>query len=331
MEYPYYQNYVTKKEIKANFKKLQTLPSILIKPRREDCRIQVSVKTDNISKITDYFSEKCRVQCSFKNKPPPIEKFKKLRNNPIFREGGYMKIEQFLYDNARGCNNFDVKVVLSVLRYFKPKRMLDFSAGWGDRLIGAMAYGCEYDGVDPSECLHPKYQEMISTLLPPSKRGKYRMFKTGFEDFTSSSVPFTSSKREESQSKRKKEESQSKRKKEEKKYDLVFTSPPFFDLEVYEKSKNQSIDKFNTLEKWKQNFLFPAMEKSVSALEINGHLVIYVSDYTTESGKRIQYVRDMKRKVRELGMTYQGNVCFSNADDLNRVRVIYVWKKLTSS
>ena len=317
MEYPYYENYVTKKEIKENFKNLQTLPSILIKPRREDCRIQMAVKTDDISKITDYFSEKCRVQCSFKNKPPPIEKFKKLQNNPIFREGGYTKIEQFLYDNARGCNNFDVKVVLSVLRYFKPKRMLDFSAGWGDRLIGAMAYGCDYDGVDPSECLHPKYQEMISTLLPPSKRGKYRMFKTGFEDFTSSSTAFTSSKRNGS-------------KKGEKKYDLVFTSPPFFDLEVYENEKSQSISKFNTLEKWKQNFLIPAMEKSVSALEMNGHLVIYVSDYTTESGKRIQYVRDMKRKVRELGMTYQGNVCFSNKDDLNRVRVIYFWKKLTS-
>tara|TARA_B110000211_G_C13968926_1_gene504045 strand:+ start:129 stop:1079 length:951 start_codon:yes stop_codon:yes gene_type:complete len=316
MEYPYYENYVTKKEIKENFKNLQTLPSILIKPRREDCRIQMAVKTDDISKITDYFSEKCRVQCSFKNKPPPIEKFKKLQNNPIFREGGYTKIEQFLYDNARGCNNFDVKVVLSVLRYFKPKRMLDFSAGWGDRLIGAMAYGCDYDGVDPSECLHPKYQEMISTLLPPSKRGKYRMFKTGFEDFQ---IPSSFG------------NMNSKKLGKEKKYDLVFTSPPFFDLEVYENEKSQSISKFNTLEKWKQNFLIPAMEKSVSALETNGHLVIYVSDYTTESGKRIQYVRDMKRKVRELGMTYQGNVCFSNKDDLNRVRVIYVWKKLTSS
>ena len=75
----------------------------------------------------------------------------------------------------------------------------------------------------------------------------------------------------------------------EKKYDLVFTSPPFFDLEVYENEKSQSISKFNTLEKWKQNFLIPAMEKSVSALEMNGHLVIYVSDYTTESGKKIKY------------------------------------------
>ena len=28
MEYPYYENYVTKKEIKSNFKKLQTLSSI---------------------------------------------------------------------------------------------------------------------------------------------------------------------------------------------------------------------------------------------------------------------------------------------------------------
>ena len=327
MGYPYYKNYVTKKEIKANFKKLQTLPSILIKPRREDCRIQMAVKTDQLSKITDYFSEKCRVQCSFKNKLPPIEKFKQLQNNPIFREGGYMKIEEFLYQNARGCNNFDVKVVLSVLRYFKPKRMLDFSAGWGDRLIGAMAYGCEYDGVDPSQCLHPKYQEMISTLLPPSKRGKYRMFQTGFEDFTSSSVSFSLEVNEKKRGESKRGES----KRGERKYDLVFTSPPFFDLEVYEKSKNQSIDKFNTLEKWKHNFLFPAMEKSVSTLEMNGHLVIYVSDYTTESGKRIQYVRDMKQKVRQLGMTYQGNICFSNKDDLNRVRVIYVWKKLPSS
>ena len=38
-------------------------------------------------------------------------------------------------------------------------------------------------------------------------------------------------------------------------YDLVFTSPPFL-VEVYENTKKQSVKKFNTVEKWKNDFYF---------------------------------------------------------------------------
>jgi len=298
MEYPYYKNYSDDEKIKQDFQKLIKLKSTLVRPRK-NCKIQISYQTDHLSKLTDYFTEECRVKCSFRKNLPPIEKYQQVKQL-VPKTNDYWKIEDFLYNHVRGCNNFDVKIVLQILRYFKPEKMLDFSSGWGDRLIGAIAYGCHYQGVDPSKCLHPKYKKIISTLVSKDKRKNYSVAKSGFENY----------------------------KIKEDEYDLVFTSPPFFDLEIYEDSKNQSINKFSTLEKWKNNFLFPAMEKSVKCLKEKGSLAIYIQNYTSESGKRIEYVQDMKNKIKDLGMSYQGNICFSNFSDLERPRIIYVWKKV---
>ena len=161
-----------------------------------------------------------------------------------------------------------------------------------------MAYGCEYTGVDPSECMQPKYKEMIN-FLKPNKGDNYKVHKKGFEDF--------------------------KVKKDY--YDLVFTSPPFFDLEVYENVSSQSIKKFNTLEKWKKNFLFPSIKKSYKALKKGGHLALYINDYYKD-GKKYSYVRDMRKFIDKLEMKYMGTFNWVNVDSSRKIRDIYVWKKV---
>ena len=161
-----------------------------------------------------------------------------------------------------------------------------------------MAYGCEYTGVDPSECMQSKYKEMIR-FFKPKEQNRYVVHQKGFENF----------------------------KVKKNYYDLVFTSPPFFDLEVYENVSTQSINQFNTLEKWKKNFLFPAVKKSYKALRKGGHLAIYVNDYIKD-GKKYYYVRDMRRVINKLGMEYLGTFNWVNVEGSTKIRDIYVWKKV---
>ena len=300
MEYPYYKNYVTEEKIKKDFTRLKNMKSTLTRPTNRLCRLHILNTTDEITKITDYFSEECRVKCSFRKNPPPIQKFQDLKDNPVFDSRDYSEIEKYLYKNARGCNNFDVKVGFQIMKYLKPKHILDFSAGWGDRLIASMAYGCKYDGVDPSRCLHPKYKKMINSLVPESRRSHYKMHRKGFEDFNP----------------------------EKGKYDMVLTSPPFFDLEIYEDSKYQSTSKFTSFESWKENFLFTSLEKSVECLGPGGIVALYITDYTSGKGEKFRYVGDVKNKLSSLGMAYQGNICFSNVTSKTKIRIIYVWQKL---
>ena len=64
------------------------------------------------------------------------------------------------------------------------------------------------------------------------------------------------------------------------KYDLCFTSPPFFDLEVYETDNNsQSINKYKTMEDWERDFMVTLIEQNIKVLDNNGYFAIYIPEY----------------------------------------------------
>ena len=310
LEYPYRNLQITKKQMLNDFKKLKNYNPIIFKKfhkniTRYNNKIVIFKEDYNLNKelysITDYFSHKCRSRCIFnlredksiydlfqKNKKKILDEFNKKKLDIT-----YHNINEYLFNNFSQCTNFNNTVVVSVLKFFKPKTVLDFSAGWGDRLVGALAYDCEYLGVDPSNCMNPIYKKMINTLVNKDKRKNYKIIKDGFENV------------------------------EVKKnyYDLVFTSPPFFDLEVYEDSNNQSIEKFNTVDKWKKNFLFPSIKKSFDSLKKNKHLALYITDY-----KNNYHIKDMKDYIKyELGYKYEGNLYWTKNKKV--LRTIFIWKK----
>ena len=299
MEYPYYNNYVDKKKILEDFQKLKGYKPKIKNSIYQNSKVFFLENYNTINRITDYFSEDCRVKCSFKNNLPPIEKFKEIKDL-VKPNMSYDKIDKILYENIKNCSNLNATLIVSVFKFLKPKKVLDFSAGWGDRLIASMAYGCEYTGVDPSNCMHERYEKMIKTLGGKNKKD-YKVYKKGFEDF----------------------------KVEKSKYDLVFTSPPFFDLEIYEDSETQSVKRFNNIEDWKKSFLFPSLKKSFIGLQKEGYLAIYVSDYTL-NGKRVSYVNDMKNYIRKnLKVEYYGTINWQNTSNANNaIRKIYIWKKI---
>ena len=116
-----------------------------------------------INSLTDYFTEPCRIQCKFKKNISPLEYWTKNKNVILASlKKKHLKINNYnlreeMYLRNKPCNNFRISVCLEVLKLFKPKKWLDISAGWGDRLLSALLYTPLelYCGVDPNPCLHP--------------------------------------------------------------------------------------------------------------------------------------------------------------------------------
>jgi len=73
------------------------------------------------------------------------------------------------------CTHFRPIVASSVYQFFRAKRILDPSAGWGDRLIAVMANDenilC-YHAVDPNGTLSQRYQKIIDFF----EKYKYQIF-----------------------------------------------------------------------------------------------------------------------------------------------------------
>ena len=63
-------------------------------------------------------------------------------------------LREKVYEHVKECTQFKPSLAVAVLRLFHAERVLDFSAGWGDRLIGAIAAGVRtYHAWDPNTAL----------------------------------------------------------------------------------------------------------------------------------------------------------------------------------
>jgi hypothetical protein len=296
--FPFYNLFRDEKEVRRDFKRLREEEQ---EKEEKDhfFKIRLHKKSDlHLYKITDFFSEKCRIRCSFSGKKSPLQQFKnRIKHFEKIDFESYEDFDIYFRETVLNCSNFPVPVAVEIYKFFKPKRILDFSAGWGDRLIGALAYSkrIEYLGIDPSKCMKDIYKRIVRFFEANPK--KYRVIKKPFEDYQV----------------------------EEGYFDLVFTSPPFFNYEVYEKNKDQSIEKWKDGESWKTGFLFPALEKSYYSLRKGGHLVLYM-----ENLKGFSYLEEMKRCCYDLGFQFIGTIEWVNLEarrKKEKIRKSYVWKK----
>lgn len=294
--FPFYNHYHNLSDILENFKQLGEYQPDYVRDKRKKVLYKININFREVEKylrITDFFSEPARVACTFRDSISPLEFFKINKETIINSIGNcptYQEIDSYLWGRVKQCSNFNVVVCLSVLRYFKPKKWLDPSAGWGDRLIAAISFGCDYRATDPNHEMQQYYKKMINTLA--SDPSKYMITEEGFETADI----------------------------EREKYDLVFTSPPFFDLEKYDNDPKQSHIKFNSVDAWKEGFLYPLIIKSNNALVKKGHLALYISDY-----REARYVEDMKKFISTIPtLKFKGLICWQ-AD--SRERNIMVWEK----
>jgi 16S rRNA G966 N2-methylase RsmD len=176
---------------------------------------------------------------------------------------------------------------MTILNYFKPKSWLDISSGWGDRLLSAIFCKIKYyEGTDPNLDMHPCYENMIETFVSKSKQNNYIVHKNGFLE-----AQF-----------------------QKKDFDIVFSSPPFFTLEIYSQHKENSAIQFRTEKEWCDNFFIKSLIKSYNLLKTGGYMILYMG------GSR--YVMDSMHRLSNI-MDYKGIIYFYEKNP----RAMYVWQK----
>jgi len=122
------------------------------------------------------------------------------------------------------------------------KRILDFTMGWGGRLLGAHALNVEsYIGIDSNVELKQPYHNMVAFLKEREKTTNIQLF---FQDALTIDYSTLD-------------------------YDTVFTSPPYYDYEVYRHLKQYD---------WKNEFYDPLIKMTWKYLKKNGHYCLNVPE-----------------------------------------------------
>ena len=186
--------------------------------------------------------------------------------------------------------------MVALIRKFQLKRVLDFSAGRGSRLVAALATDIEYTGIDPDQSLHPAYQKIVETL--PSA-GKCRLICGKAQDYE---IDIGQD------------------------YDAVVTSPPYFNLEHYSNDPVQSTVEFPTLEQWLFGFLYPAIHRAAAALRKGGILCLNINDPGLRVANRQPFTDRVLVYVGKLGLEYLG--CIGCAERIDGpAQPIWIWRK----
>ncbi len=214
----------------------------------------------DIDQLTDYFTEVPRMEGrrSDRNISPmerwhnSIDLFKK-----VFQEKKIIsskEVRELIWKEKIECTSFKITLAFSIYQFFDRDRILDISAGWGDRLLSAIAYGktkdksvVTYTGFDPNLRLKPGHDQIIQTFGDENYKVIYEPFETNTYIL-------------------------------DKKYDIVFTSPPYFNLEIYDDSENQSVNKYQGFSSWLRNFLLKSVAHAWSSLDDDGVLALHIID-----------------------------------------------------
>ena len=160
--FPYQHNYLNKSTIRKIFNKLINYESVIEHNKYRVYNITflkeflfkgeptILVKSlyssDDFSILSDYFQEECRIRCKrYDQDLSPYDYWLQNKDKIIsyatknYGNSSPKNLREAIYNLTRECTSFRPTIVVSIVKMFNSNVILDFSAGWGDRLIGAMA------------------------------------------------------------------------------------------------------------------------------------------------------------------------------------------------
>ena len=185
------------------------------------------------------------------------------------------------------ASQFKPSIAKAFYDYFGSVNVLDFSAGWGDRLAG---FYCgettkSYVGIDPNTNNHPNYQRQVEF---------YKKHQTFFEQekkvdlipLPAEDVDFTKYKEH---------------------FDTVFTSPPYFNTEKYSEHDTQSFRRYSEIDSWNKDFLHKALGNIIPAMKTGGILAVNIADvYCAKKKGYLDICNPMNDFIKSQGLKYRG-------------------------
>jgi hypothetical protein len=184
---------------------------------------------------------------------------------------------------------FKPLTAMEIYSRFKPTSVLDFTMGWGGRLVGACALDVpNYIGIDSNKQLKEPYKKMVKLLKQLDSQTKIKlMFKDALK------VNYSNLD-----------------------YDCVLTSPPYYNVEIYEGMKAKSN------EIWDQEFYIPLFRETYKHLKKGGHYILNIPIDLYESVCiKIFGKADIKIPLKKKGHPK------NSYTEKNYTEFIYVWRK----
>jgi len=145
--------------------------------------------------------------------------------------------------------------------------LFDPCAGWGGRMLGTVASGWKYIGCEPNKKTYEHLLEIINFLDISSSVTLYNL---PYEELDLSLVG---------------------------EVDIVLTSPPYFNLELYSNEESQSYIKHSSYDDWMNNWYLPMITKNISILTDGG-----LSCYNVMNGKCVDIVEKTIEHHQSMGL-----------------------------
>lgn len=283
--------------------------------------------------ISDYFQELVRMKCKRYDTPSsPYNYWLGIKNNKYDKNYHHNNIKSILKlcikkfsGNVNAftlsetlnkltneCTSFRPTVIVSLIKLFGDrKRILDISSGWGDRLIGAIASNVDYYfGVDPNPAVHSGYNEIRRVFGVSDK--KFVIKQEGFEKVKIQMPPGKD------------------KDGKQLKFDLIMTSPPYFDLEVYTDAQGQSV-LGRGKNAWLNEFMLPSLKKAWNVLGPGGVLALNISN-KIDTNKGNGYVEDIIKYMNSMNDSdFRGCIAYGDfrhgTTQLRNPQPVWIWLK----
>jgi hypothetical protein len=245
---------ITSADAIEDFNKLKMIGS---SASSSSSRCQIGNKMVDYFTFTERLNTKGKYNTSFYEFVSNIEVFKKKKfisnmltyyeteKNKNKTKNYYVVLKEVYNICISAINIFRPLVAMEVYTKYNPTSVLDFTCGWGGRLIGACALNIpNYVGIDINNNLKVPYEEMTAFLSSMSST-KIDLFVEDAVHFDYASV----------------------------KYDMVLTSPPYFFLEKY----SNNVDYNNSKTEMIDTFYVPVITASYKHLQKDGHYCLNVN------------------------------------------------------
>ena len=232
--------------------------------------------------VSNFFQQKNRLSCGSYGFPAPLE---------IWKDQNYLQKMNYTFwrlgnthiglHNWRGsfrlgayvATQFKPHVAKAVYQMSNAKVVLDTSCGWGDRLAGFYASDAkEFYGCDPNENVYEVYKQQC--LWYEEQLGCVAVLKEYENYFICEGKKRVQIFRMPAEDVNWKDNITG--------VDCVFTSPPYFSTELYNKGgeneTDQSWSRYNEYEKWRDGFFFPMLRGAWEVVNDKGYVLINIMD-----------------------------------------------------
>ena len=213
--------------------------------------------THGLSLAWSYMDHHWDVECNNMKTPMSVFKddtlfkkviLKRLKIGTYITDGGIRKILK-TFSGVQSVSNFRPTAASAIYDKFLNVKgdVLDLSSGFGGRILGAIKSSKvnSYTGLEPST----KTFNGLTKIKKDFGNKSITLNKIGSEDF-----------------------------KDKNKFDLCFTSPPYFNKEKYSLEDTQSYVKFPTKEQWYDGFLKATIKNCFNSMKDNGVFIFNIKN-----------------------------------------------------